>query len=181
VPFLAFLGAHALLGHRRVIPALTATVAALLLGGFLVAYYGKERINYFTPQEVAAAKYVDTHAPPGSLLIDGTNNYPYAFKNYERFTYVSVALEPASSWPRILANPVGVLYTWMSDPRYRSAYVLITRSQKIEVEADGDMPAGSIDRIERALNASGRFRVAYRNRDAEVLMLNGPRSTEVGR
>jgi hypothetical protein len=172
VPFLAFLAAHALLaGPARLRPAITAVVAIALLGGFLVAYYGKERLNYFTPQEVAAARFVDTRAPAHSLLIDGTNNYPFAFKNYERFTYVSIALEPRSSWSQVLAHPVAVLSRWMHDPRYRSAYLILTRSQDIEVESYGDLPRGSLDRVRAALLASPQFRVAFRNRDATVFTL----------
>jgi hypothetical protein len=140
----------------------------LVLGVFLIAYYGKERMNYFTPQEVAAARYVDTHAPPDSLLVDVTNNYPFSFKNYERFVYVSIALEPPTSQARLLAAPAAVLSDWLDNPSYRDGYLIITRSQKIELEEDGAMPVGSIGAIERALLSSPRFRVVFRNRDAVV-------------
>lgn len=173
VPFLAFLAAHAFVQAQRrwTSAVLTAVAGTLVLGAFLIAYYGKERLNYFTPSEVAAALYVDTHAPPGSLLVDGTNNYPYAFKNYERFVYVSIALEPRASQARLLANAVAVLSDWMSNTSYRAAYLIITRSEKIEVEELGVMPAGSLDAIEHALLASPRFRVVFRNRDATVFSL----------
>jgi O-antigen/teichoic acid export membrane protein len=183
VPFLAFLAAHAFVGHRRrwTSPILTGVAATLVLGVFLVAYYGNERANYFTPGEVAAARYVDTHAPPRSLLIDGTNNYPFSFKNYERFAYVSIALEPPSSRSRVIASPVAVLSDWMSNTSYRAAYLIITRSQKIEAEEDGSMPAGSLDTIEHALLASPRFRVVFRNRDAIVFSLASSSTRSVTR
>jgi hypothetical protein len=41
-------------------------MTALLLPGFLLAYYGKERQNYFTPAEVQAATWIDANAPSGS-------------------------------------------------------------------------------------------------------------------
>jgi hypothetical protein len=170
MPFLAFLAAHAFIGPRRgrmsVVP--TALVATLVLGVFLVAYYGKERMNYFTPQEVAAARYVDTHAPSDSLLVDVTNNYPFSFKNYERFVYVSIAREPPASQARVLAAPAAVLSDWLDNPSYRDGYLLITRSQKIELEEDGAMPVASVGAIERALLSSPRFRVVFHNRDAIV-------------
>jgi GT2 family glycosyltransferase len=170
VPFLAFLGAHAFIGHRRSWVSVVATTLAttLILGVFLVAYYGKERSNYFTPQEVAAARYMDTHAPSDSLLIDATNNYPFSFKNYERFVYVPIAEEPTASRDRVLADPATVLSNWANSGTYRAAYVIITRSQKIDVEANGTLPPGSVDAIQNALLASSRFRVVFRNRDATV-------------
>jgi hypothetical protein len=143
----------------------------VLLGAFLVAYDGKERLNYFTPQEQAAAAFVYRHAPPDTLLIDGTNNYPYMFENYERFVPVSISREPVASQARVLAHPAAVLASWMADPRYRDAYVILTRSQRIEVEMDGVMPPGSLEEIERALRRSRRFRVAFHNRDATVFTL----------
>jgi O-antigen/teichoic acid export membrane protein len=182
VPFLTYLAAHAFVGVKRPsAPIFITTVAVtLVLGTFLVAYYGKERSNYFTPQEVSAARYVDTHAPPGSLLIDGTNNYPYAFKNYERFVYVSISLEPPDSQARVLQNPVGVLSAWMGDRSYRAAYLILTRSQSIDVEANGAMRAGSLTAIERALLSSPRFRVVFHNRDATVFTLAPPARGSVG-
>jgi hypothetical protein len=179
VPFLAFLGAHAFLAEprarrwSRAAPAATAVACTVLLGGFLVAYYGKEHQNYFTPAEVAASRYVYTHAPRGSLLVEGTHNYPAQFKNYERFRYVTIGWEPPESQRPLLARPAAVLERWMGDSRLRAAYLIITRSQKIEVDEVGTMPRGSLDRIERALLASPRFRVVYRNRDATVFSLAG--------
>ena len=140
----------------------------LILGAFLVAYYGKERVNYFTPQEVAAARYVDTHSPPNSLLIDGTNNYPFAFKNYERFVYVSIADEPPASRARVLAHPAAVLSDWMRNRSYRVAYLIITRSQQVDAESNGTLPSRSLGAIQQALLSSPRFRVVFRNRDAIV-------------
>jgi O-antigen/teichoic acid export membrane protein len=177
VPFLAFLGAQAFIGQsdarRRswTPPAASAVAGTLLLGAFLVAYYGKEHQNYFTPSEVAASRYVYTHGPPGSLLVEGTHNYPAQFKNYERFRYVTIAREPAASRARLLARPAAVLTDWMSDSALSAAYLIITRSQKVEVDELGSLPRGSLDRIERALLASPHFRVVFRNRDATVFSL----------
>ena len=57
-PFIAFLAAAACLPRDgRGFPwrnlVATALLTAVLLPGFLLSYYGKERQNYFTPAEVA--------------------------------------------------------------------------------------------------------------------------------
>jgi O-antigen/teichoic acid export membrane protein len=178
VPALAFLASHALLaGGRRTSAALSAIAVTVLLGGFLVSYYGNERLNYFTPQELAANHWLDTHAPADSLLIDGTGNYLFTLKNYERFReYLSISTQPAATQTRILRDPVGVLYDWMSNRSYRASYMLIARSQSIEVQADGLLPAGSLAMVQRRLLASRRFRVVFRNSDAIVFSLANARA-----
>jgi hypothetical protein len=175
-PFIAFNAATAIipevdgkLSARATIA--TAVLTAVLLPGFLLGYYGKERQNYFTPAEVQASAWVSEHARPGSLLVEGSRNYPAQFKNYENFTYVPIDREPEESWRPIVANPAGVLSDWLSDPRYADSYVLITRSQAIEVDTQGPMPAGSLQSIEVALRRSPEFRVALDTGDAIVFVL----------
>ena len=175
-PFIAFLAAAACLPRDgRGFPwrNLVATVAltAVLVPGFLLAYYGKERQNYFTPGEVSALTWVQENARPGSLLVEGSRNYPTQFKNYERFTYVPIDREPEGSWREMLADPADKLDDWLSDPRYTDAYVLITRSQKIAVDTLGSMPIGSLEDIEIALRQSPDFTVAYDDGDAVIFVL----------
>ena len=172
-PFLAFLAAAGCLprdGRGYPIRHLVATVVvtALLLPGFLLAYYGKERQNYFTPAEVQAATWIDDNAPLGSLLVEGSRNYPAQFLNYERFTYVPIDQEDEDSWKPLLADPAGGLREWADNPRYAATYVLITRSQKNAVDSARSLPPGSLDVIENALRRSPDFRVVFDNPDATV-------------
>jgi hypothetical protein len=172
-PFLAFLTAAGCLprdGRGYPIRHLVATavMTALLLPGFLLAYYGKERQNYFTPAEVKAATWIDANAPSGSLLVEGSRNYPAQFLNYERFTYVPIDQEPEDSWQPLLADPAGGLREWADNPRYAATYVLITRSQKSAVDSDRSLPPGSLDVIENALRRSPDFRAVFDSPDATV-------------
>ena len=176
-PFIAFLAAAACLpadGHgfglrNRVV---AAVLTAILLPGFLLSYYGKERSNYFTADEIAAAAWVDTNAPVDSLLIEGSRNYPTQFKNYERFTYVPIDREPVGSWRAVLADPAAKLRSWMRDPEYAKAYLLLTRSQNNAVNADRALPNGALYEIENALRRSPDFQVSYENVDATVFTLS---------
>ena len=137
----------------------------------LFAYYGKERQYYFTPQEVAASKYLIRQAPNDSLLIQGSFNYPVEFHNYERFFYVGLSIEPPGSQHRFLTHPVRVFSDWMSDPDFRASYLILTRSQMAEVNGLGELPDGSLERIKRALLGSPRFDVLLQNRDAVIFTL----------
>ncbi|MGH2888832.1 MAG: phosphotransferase family protein, partial [Solirubrobacteraceae bacterium] len=172
LPFLALLGAQALAGITvRARTSLTAVAALVLLAPFLVTYYGNERANYVTPQEVTAARWVDTHVPNGSQVVTATGCDVLDTEYYEHFTCVPFGLQPRSSVSRMLADPVAGLSNWMADPAYRSSYLFLSRSQRVSVQENGGLPRGSLNAVQRKLVASPRFRVVYRNRDAIILTL----------
>ncbi len=173
LPFLAFLAAHVFTagtGHRaRSLATAGFGLAAIFIAGALiVAQYGKDRQNYYSEDEIAAASYVYENAPPGTLLVEGSRTYPGQFRNYERFEYVTLSREPPGSQARVVARPDAVLSEWATDPSRSAAYVIITASQKAEVEEQGTMPAHSLDRIEETLGSSPRFETVLENRDAVV-------------
>ena len=149
----------------------SALLSAILLFCFSFAHYGKDQQYHFSQNEVDAARYLYNTAPPGSLLIEGSRSYPTQFRNYEFFTYVPIDREPAESWVSIIDNPVEVLSRWMGNKEYQRAYLIITRSQKADVNALGLMPAGSLDVIEQALLKSPKFQVIYGNADAKIFAL----------
>jgi len=177
VPFLAFLATHAFMGFpRRARTALTLTSVLGLLVLFAVAYYGDERANYFTPQEVTAARWVDTHVATGSLVIPATSCDVLDTEYLEHFTCVPFGLQPSGDLKRILAHPARVLAGWMSNPRYHGGYVWLSQSQRVSVQENGTLPKGSIAAVRRKLLASPRIRVVYSNRDAIVFGLARNRS-----
>jgi len=90
---------------------------------------------------------------------------------------VPISLEPEATHARILADPVGVLEEWMANPDYSASYLIITASQKAEIDALGIMPAGSLDAIEATLLTSPRFEALFHTDDATVFTLV---DTEVG-
>jgi hypothetical protein len=143
-------------------------IALVLLVGFLFAYLGKEASNYFTPEEVEVTTWLYEHAPPNTLLVEGSRNYPGSSRNYENFQYVAIGREPADSQARIQADPEAAMYRWMSDDRFAASYLLITRSQKMAEASVPTMPPGLLDELEVALRASPRFEVIRQNSDAVV-------------
>ena len=171
LPFFAIIAATAFLPGdlsrmSRVATAALLAACLALVGGFLFAYYGKERWAWFAPGEVRAATLVATIAPDHSLLVQGTMTAPTQGLHAERFTYVSIVDEPPTSRHGVLADPVGTLSSWLSQSKYRAGYLLITRSQIAESEETGLLPRGTFATLERALLRSGRFTVLYHDRDA---------------
>ena len=176
MPFLALFAAWALLPPPsavlgRLHTVALASVSFALFGGFMLAHFGKDRYFHFTTEEVAAATFLARNAVAPTLLIEGNRNYPAQFLNYERFVYVPIDQEPPDGVRSVLADPAGRLEEWAADPRFADAFVLITRSQKADVAAEGGLPAGALDRVERALRTSPKFTVVFQNRDATVFTL----------
>lgn len=179
LPMSSLLAASALLpvgerSHRSIGPwrALLATgLSVTLLGGFVTAYYGKEQQYFFTEPEIRASAWVAENSPPNTLLIEGSRNYPTQFRNYERFVYVPISREDRPTWEQILRDPVGKLGDWLDNDEYAATYLLITRSMKIDVDANGPLPDGSLDDVERALRASPAFEVAFETTDGVVFRL----------
>jgi hypothetical protein len=173
LPFAAFLAAGFFYTNKQTVtswrtPIAIATVSTVLVAGFLFAYFGKEQWSRFTPSEVRAASLVFDNAPANSLLVDGSLSFPTQFANVNRFTYVAIGNEPPQSVRTVLKDPVGVLHQWLSDTRYSQGYLIITRSQKADIDATGLLPPGSLERIENLLLASHEFKVLYHDSDAVV-------------
>lgn len=159
---------------RPLLPVRTVLMAGLslvLLAAFLFPYYGKDKQYYFSKNEVAATEFLFSNAPAGSLVVEGARNYPVLYRNYEFFTFVPINREPRESRLYLVENPVEVLSRWMGDTRYTAAYLLITTSQKAEIEMLGNMPSGSLDRIEEQLHQSEEFIVLFENEDAVIFTL----------
>jgi hypothetical protein len=173
LPFLAFFAASLCYPSRRSQRAVSAvvalTISAVVLTSTVFAYYGKDQWSHFTKREVQAAKVLYAQAPTGSVVVEGGTDYPTRFERARDLTYVDLSAEPPSSWSKVLAKPVGTLYGWLSDSRYRDGYIIITRSQKTQSDALGLLPKGALDRIENALLASPFFQVVWHDKDASVL------------
>jgi hypothetical protein len=176
LPFMAYLAASLLYpsaaaGKSWLTTVLVVLISGTLLTGLLFAHYGKERQYSFTRDEIDAARYLYEIAPPGSLLIEGSRNYPSQFLNYENFTYVPISREPQRSQSNVINHPVDTLSRWMENDEYSAAYLIITRSMKAETQAIGQMPPASLEKIETALLQSPDFEVVFGNRDAKVFTL----------
>ncbi|MCP8894996.1 hypothetical protein KYK29_08640 [Shinella daejeonensis] len=175
-PFLAFFAAAIFFpspknGRPAVVLPLLAIACFLSAVGFLFANNGKDREYRFTPDEVATAEWLYSTAPPGSLLIEGARSYPSQFMNYENFSYLPLSEESTDTKDRIAADPDGVLARWMGDPRWSDAYVILTRSQKVYLDASGNMRPGQIEAIEEALLTSPRFLLVRASANAKVFRL----------
>lgn len=180
LPFTAFLAAALLVGDRTqgrvgAPRRLSVMAACLVLSAlFLVARYGNEKFDYFTRAELAAVKRLYALARPGSTLVAGTGDLPWKYRDYERHAYRSVVDMPAwsraaQSSRRLTPLLEDVEQTMRSS--HPPAYLIVSRSERAQVDQLGYGRPGSLARFEAAANASPRFRVVFRNADATIFML----------
>jgi GT2 family glycosyltransferase len=175
LPFIALFAAAALgpfiRGRRRrlALDIVRPFVAGLLLVGFLFAYYGKERMNYFPPDEVNTMMQLYRTAPPGSLLMGATSNLPWGFEHYNTYTYNWYTADDPAVVRRIVNSPVATIAQTMG--HYRHAYLIFSSTDAAEVEMTGLLPRADLSRIERDVMASGRFVVVMRTPHITVVSL----------
>jgi glycosyltransferase involved in cell wall biosynthesis/O-antigen/teichoic acid export membrane protein len=148
-----------------------AVLLAGLFGASFVARYGNERMDNFTPEELQGTQAMYHLAPPHSLIVAGAGSFPWKYEGYVNHKYV----EMDRSWvPGDLAAT-----TQLIAKRMRSApggaVLIITTSQREEVNMLGLLPAGSLGGLTRELDKSQAFQTIYRNRDAQVWQACGAR------
>jgi hypothetical protein len=174
LPFVAFLAAGLFLPVKGAAASWRAAGAiglavVVLLGGFLFARYGNERIEHFTAEELVAVRHLYQIAPPGSLLLAATPDLPWKFQDYASYEYRTVAsLKSSTSGNGDLVKPVlGI----MRQHQRPGAYFIITRSHRADAEARGILPPESLDRLEQALRRSPTMQLVYANQDAQIYAL----------
>lgn len=149
-----------------------ATVSAALLGGLVFGYYGKERANYFTPDEVAAARYLAGHASAGDLILAPNDDFPGAYIDYPQHPHLWFAEQNPDIARLVLADPVGELSTLSAGSPDATSYVILTDSQAAAAGQSGSLPSDGIARIRAALEGSPASTVVYRSANAEIFRLS---------
>ena len=153
---------------------------ALLLGLFLPAYFGMAATNEVRPGEVAASQYFYDHAPPHSVLMLASPQFPVRLAgNYDQFRLTIgegdpslLTVKPSLRHKMLGARYVPVIAQAMRDyAGGQPVYLVVSRNGKVTSQILHLLPRGSLDELERALSRSRRFRVWYRNADTTIFQL----------
>lgn len=187
LPGLALLAAGIVLAPARGIPrrggpialmrltvrrALLPLISAALLTGLIFSYYGKERANYFTSAEIAAARYLSAVAQPGELILAPNDNFPGAYIDYPDHPHVWFAEQNPGIARLVLADPVQELATLSTGSPDLTSYVILTRSQAASSAQSGSLPADAFAAISTALKSSPASSIVYQNSDAVIFRLS---------
>ncbi|WP_052310335.1 hypothetical protein [Streptomyces viridochromogenes] len=141
-------------------------LTALLLGtlAFVPSYSGKDRINYFPPQEVNLVRQLFDQAPDGSLVVAANRNYPLAYASYGSIDHYWFLDDGRSHVDRIVKSPAATLARDMAGvERPARAYFLLTQGQSANSEMNGQLDRAQLDRIQKSVAASPRFRLVAEN------------------
>ena len=190
LPFMAFFAAAAFYptvaqGRSRATTAAVTVLALSVLGAFLIARYGNERVDYYTPEEVAGVRALYTIARPGSQLATAAASVPWRERGYSSYQYKRFTGQPKKKQlvesdsdidvdvgrvpDRVIVAEVAAR---MGDvKRGQGSYLITSRSQKAYLDVFGPWQRGALPRMERALAASPRFRVVFANRDTKIFSL----------
>jgi hypothetical protein len=163
----------------RTVPRLLLPLA-LLLFLFLPAYFGMAATNEVRPGEVAASQYFYDHAPPHSVLMIASPQFPVRLAgNYEQFRLTIGEADPSlltvkpSLRHKVLGDRhIPVIAQAMRDyGGGEPAFLVVSRNGRVTSQVLDLLPRGSLDELQRALSRSGRFRVWYRNADTTIFQL----------
>ncbi|MFE2868125.1 glycosyltransferase family 2 protein [Embleya sp. NPDC059259] len=166
-------------GRPRPRALLLPVVFALLLTGFVFGYYGKERQNHFGDGEIAARQWLGTVSAPGDLIVAATNNFPGAYADYERQQHRWFAMETPTLRAGVVHDPIAGLTALADEYPGSTAYLFLTAGQRAECEQTGLLPAGALERMDRALAAAPRFTLLRRDRDAVIYRID-PSTRPIG-
>jgi hypothetical protein len=152
--------------------AATFVLLMFFLFGFAFGYYGKEAMNYFTPQEAAATAYLDRVAPTGSTFFSVTNNIPNIDYDYDLHNRVVIAWSSPQNQRLLVSDPLAGLEEAISlDAPQGPVYLILNRGQIEECYITGIMPTSTVSRLEAAVDRSHLFAPIFRNADAVVYVL----------
>ncbi|UZJ32653.1 glycosyltransferase [Streptomyces endophytica] len=153
---------------RRVRAAAVPLVLVALFGALSLAYFGKENVNYFTASETSAAKWLATHAPEGSLIVGASDNFPYAYHDYEYHDRIWLSeAAPGDQW-QVRRDPAAELHVLTGSGPPRPAYLILNRAQEAQVTATGALPPGTLAHLRSALAHRSDYPVIHRTADAVV-------------
>ena len=155
-------------------------VGSLLLAASFFARYGNERMDTFSPNEIAAVSELYRIAPLGSSLMAETNYLPWKYQDYEwsktdptrrRHKYLSLSYE----WSLEPNKSVREMVTWTGEAlrarpsvNQRAGFLILSRSQQAHEEILGGLSQSTMDQFERLLLRSGKFQLVYSNPDAKI-------------
>ncbi len=176
LPAAAFLVAALLFPPGGRMPVAMPVVGVLLLamiGGLVFGYYGKEDENHFTAQEAAAARFVTTETPAGSLIISVTFAAPGIEMRYDRHENLQMVDRNLETRRLLVKDPLTGLDPLLAVAQGRPVYIVLNRAQEAAVYLNGDMPADFMRRLNSALAKAPDFTPVYRNEDAVVYRFDG--------
>jgi hypothetical protein len=156
--------------------ALRATLAVAVLTAMLLATvhgrHGQLVVDRQVPTDVAASRYLYTYGEPGAVIVLATPNFPTLYDHGRPY-------DPD------LVGGAGLSHVMLTDAylplveRYlrsfpgTARYLVISDGMRRYAAYFGELPAGSLDRLDESLARSPQWTVFYRNPTTVIYQLTG--------
>jgi hypothetical protein len=141
-----------------------AVLLAALFAGSFVSRYGNERMDQFTRAELQGTRAMYAMTPPHALIVAGAGSFPWKYEAYADHKY----LELSRSWVPGDLSATAHLVAERMRTYPDGAVLVITTSQRQEVNMLGILPSHSLGNLAQVLDTSREFRSIYRNPDVQV-------------
>ena len=174
LPFVAYLGAGAVLALAR--PAVARMVAVaglclLLAVGSVTARYANARFDIPTMAEIRASRVLYQLAPEGTMLIAGARPTPWRYRGYASYKYRTVtdlceAGMTASACVDVVLGEV--------DRLRLDGWVLLSRANEESVNMQGQMSRSMFREFERQMRSHEEVSLRYVNKDVRIYHISGP-------
>jgi len=156
-------------GKRATFPWRTAIIMVanlILLGSFLFTRDGDERVDYVSYDEWHATQYLYQIAPANAFILEGWNDAPLSFENYGKYDIKSLT----DSLPEavITTNPHAVVQ-FLENENNSHTYMIFSQEQQMHATSWNGLPDDALQRLETDLLQTGKFKLIYRNSDAQIL------------
>jgi len=158
---------------RAAFPWRTATITVsslILLSVFFFTRYGDERVNYVSYDEWNAVQYLYQIAPANAYIVEAWSDAPIPFENYAKYTIDTLTYD----LPEAVINPnIDEIVQFFENDGYLNSYIFFSQEEQVQATSYGGMPGDTLQRLEIGLLHTGKFKLIYRNSDAQILQFIG--------
>ncbi len=158
---------------RAAFPWRTATITVsslILLSVFFFTRYGDERVNYVSYDEWNAVQYLYQIAPAKTYIVEAWSDAPIPFENYAKYTIDTLTYD----LPEAVIHPnIDEIVQFFENDGYRNSYIFFSQEEQVQATSYGGMPSDTLQRLETGLLRTGKFKLIYRNSDAQILQFIG--------
>jgi hypothetical protein len=153
-------------GRRWMSGVALAAIGCAVLYVFQYPRYGNERFTAFTPADVAAVRVLYRVAPLGSLLLPGTSNLPWEYRDYDAYRYGN-AVDTLPEWSALHPQTTVLLAELRQAFGVRGGYFIVTPSEEIYAESFAGAP-GVLPRLVAAVAQDPGVSLLYQRDGASI-------------
>jgi len=165
--------AHRLARSHTTFSWKTATIFVVnlcLLGSFFFTRYGDERVDYVSYGEWNAVQHLYQVAPANALILAGWNYAPLYFKDYTKYDIQFLN----NAYPEAVVNTnANGIIDLIENEGSRPSYIIFSQEEQVYATSYNGLPGDTLQRLETHLLQTGKFKLLYRNSDAQILQFVG--------